>query len=290
MNLNITSDFFKSEYIELLLYSLAVIIAASILKWILKNIIEIASNQDKTRYNFYMGVKTIFNILTVIVLIFFWGKYLSNILTLVSFVSAAFLLAIRDIIFNWFSGIYIKMHKPFKLEDRIVIDDTIGDVVNISPLYFDILEVSNKKNGQSTGIVVTFPNSFVFSHKVKNLVKGFKYVWNEIEVKVPIGSDIVKTKKELYKIVNNIDYIKNLPAKMKKELSDINTSYRVYYNNFDPIIYTNVEEQYVVLTIRYLMNPKKARLIESIIWNKIYKFYMDGLIDLYGGENKSNML
>ena len=290
MNLNITSDFFKSEYIELLLYSLAVIIAASILKWILKNIIEIASNQDKTRYNFYMGVKTIFNILTVIVLIFFWGKYLSNVLTLVSFVSAAFLLAIRDIIFNWFSGIYIKMHKPFKLEDRIVIDDTIGDVVNISPLYFDILEVSNKKNGQSTGIVVTFPNSFVFSHKVKNLVKGFKYVWNEIEVKVPIGSDIVKTKKELYKIVNNIDYIKNLPAKMKKELSDINTSYRVYYNNFDPIIYTNVEEQYVVLTIRYLMNPKKARLIESIIWNKIYKFYMDGLIDLYGGENKSNML
>lgn len=290
MNLNITTDFFKSEYIELLLYSLAVIIAASILKWILKNIIEIASNQDKTRYNFYMGVKTIFNILTVIVLIFFWGKYLSNILTLVSFVSAAFLLAIRDIIFNWFSGIYIKMHKPFKLEDRIVIDDTIGDVVNISPLYFDILEVSNKKNGQSTGIVVTFPNSFVFSHKVKNLVKGFKYVWNEIEVKVPIGSDIVKTKKELYKIVNNIDYIKNLPAKMKKELSDINTSYRVYYNNFDPIIYTNVEEQYVVLTIRYLMNPKKARLIESIIWNKIYKFYMDGLIDLYGGENKSNML
>ena len=290
MNINtllkLTSDIYKSEYLELLLYSIGVIVLATMLKWVLKNIIEIASNQDKTRYNFYMRVKTIFNILTVIVLIFFWGKYLTNILTLVSFVSAAFLLAIRDIIFNWFSGIYIRMHRPFKLEDRIEIDDTIGDVVNISTLYFDILEVFNKKNGQSTGIVVTFPNSFVFSHKIKNLIKGFKYIWNEMEVKVPIGSDIVKTKKELYKIINGIDYIKNLPTKMKKELSDINTSYRVYYNNFDPIIYTNIEEQYVVLTIRYLMNPKKARLIESIIWNKIYKAYKSGLIELYGGEKK----
>ena len=43
-------------------------------------------------------------------------------LLILPFVSAALTLALREVITNWFAGIYIKIKKPFRLEDRIEVD------------------------------------------------------------------------------------------------------------------------------------------------------------------------
>ena len=84
-------------------------------------------------------------------------------------------IALREIIMNFFCGIYIRVKRPFKVEDRIQIGDIKGDVMNISALDFEILEVSTKEeNGQSTGIVVSFPNSIILSESVKNINKGLE--------------------------------------------------------------------------------------------------------------------
>lgn len=178
------------------------------------------------------------------------------------------------------------MKKPFQVEDRIQIKDIKGDVMNISSLNFEVLEISTKEeNGQSTGVIVTFPNSIVFQEPVKNLNKGFKYIWDELTVKLKLDCDIVKNKQELYKIVNNIEIIKNIPKKMKVEISNVNTTNRVYFNKYDPIIYTKIVDSHIELTIRYLMNPKKARYVESVIWNKILLGYQNKTIDLYAEES-----
>ena len=57
---------------------------------------------------------------------------------------------------------------------------------------------------------------------------------------------------------------------MKKQLKDTNFTSRVYFNKFDPIIYTKIVDDHIELTIRYLMHPKKARYIESVLYNNIY--------------------
>ena len=80
-----------------------------------------------------------------------------------------------------------------------------------------------------------------------------------------------------------MEIIKNIPKKMEKQISDINTTNRVYFNNYDPIIYTKIVDDHIELTIRYLMHPKKSRYVESVIWNKIYLSYKEGIIDLYTG-------
>ena len=102
--------------------------------------------------------------------------YIKNILTFISFISAAMTIALREFIYNLFSGIYIRVRKPFSVEDRIEIDETRGDVININMLNFEILEVSEKDhyNGQSTGIIVTIPNSMIFTKPLKNFNKIFK--------------------------------------------------------------------------------------------------------------------
>jgi small-conductance mechanosensitive channel len=158
--------------------------------------------------------------------------------------------------------------------------------MNISALNFEVLEISTKEeNGQSTGVVVNFPNSIVFSKPVKNINKGFKYVWNELVIKVKLDCDLVSNKQEIYKIVNNIETIKSIPRKMKSEISNTNMDNRVYFNKYDPIIYTKIVDGHVELTVRYLMHPKKSRYVESTIWNKIYLAYTEGKIDLYTSED-----
>ena len=107
-----------------------------------------------------------------------------------------------DIILNFFCGIYIKIAKPFIVEDRIMIDNYIGDVVNITALSFEILEV-DPDSFQSTGVIVHIPNSKIFSSSMKNYVKIFKYIWKEIEIKVPIDSNVKMAKGCIYKIIKS---------------------------------------------------------------------------------------
>ncbi|MBQ2909816.1 MAG: mechanosensitive ion channel family protein [Bacilli bacterium] len=228
--------------------------------------------------------KIVVNILQVLVLLFIWDDYIKNLMTLISVVSAAMTIALRELILNFFCGLYIQIKKPFKVEDRIEIDGIKGDVMSISSLDFEVLEVSSKEErGQSTGVIINFPNSMVFSKPVKNITKGFKYIWDEITVKVKLDCDLSSNKQTLYKIVNELEVVKAIPKKMKAQINSINNTDRIYFNKFDPIIYTKLVDDHVELTIRYLMHPKKSRFIESVIWNKIYLAYKEGNIDLFTG-------
>ena len=242
--------------------------------------------EGKTEFFFNQSFKVVINFIEIIILISIWADSIKSLVTLISVISAAMTIALREMILNFFCGIYIKAKKPFKVEDRIEIEDLRGDVMNISLLDFEVLEVSTKEeNGQSTGVVVNFPNSIVLSKPVKNINKGFKYVWNELLIKVKYDSDLVKNKKNIYKIINNIETIKNIPKKMKSQIKSMTAENRIYFNKYDPIIYTKIVDDHVELTVRYLMHPKKARYVESVIWNKIYLANKEGEIDLYlGGE------
>lgn len=240
------------------------------------------NKNDKNKYKLNKRIHLITNIIIIIVFVIIWQDYFKNFLTLISFVSAALTFALRDIILNFFSGIYIKINKPFNVEDRIEINDNIGDVININYLNFEILEVKEEEKGeQSTGIIIQIPSSKIFNYPIKNYSKAFKYIWKEMEINVPIDSDIEKDKKTLYKIINSNETLKKIPNKMKNQLNNVVGEYRIYYNNLDPIIYTSVVDNHVRLTIRFLCHPKKVRNIESDLWNKILLANKEGKIKLF---------
>lgn len=271
----------EEKYIVLLLTSLIVIVVFYILKVLGKKVIQKITT-GRREFVSNQAYQVTLNILEILVFVFLFDDYIKGLMTFISVISAAMTIALRDFILNFFCGIYIKFKKPFKVEDRIQIEDIKGDVMSISAFSFEILEVSTKEdNGQSTGIVIHYPNSTIVSKPVKNINKGFKYIWDEIIIKVCLDCDLVNNKKEIYKIVNSLDTVKSIPRKMKNLIDDVNTTNRIYFNKFDPIIYTKIVDDHIELILRYLMHPKKARYIESVIWNKIYLAYKDKKINLY---------
>lgn len=269
---------FDNKYTLLILYTILTLFIGKILIYILKKQL-IKINNNKLQYKTLNFIKLIISIIQILIIYLIWESNIKNAMTLISFVSAAITLSLKDYILNLFAGFYIKIYKPFKLEDRIEIKSQKGDVINLSSLFFELLEVSDNYGHQSTGVISIIPNSIIFTETVKNMNKGFKYIWDEIKVQISLDSDITLAKKTLYRIINNIDVIKNIPTKMKNELKN-NTTYRMYYNKYDPMIYTEVKDKHVELNIRFLINPKKARLVESYIWNEILKEYKNNNIQL----------
>ncbi len=238
----------------------------------------------KKEYLYSQKYKLLINVLKIIIFLFLWGNYISNFLTIISLISAGFTIALRDLIFNFFSGIYIKIKKPFEIEDRIEINNYKGDVININALNFEVLEVNNENFiGQSTGVITHIPNSNIFTYPLRNYNKAFKYIWNELTVKVPLNCNLSKTKSILYKIANSNEIIKNIPPKMKNQINNISSDYRIYYNHYEPVIYTQVIDTHIELTIRYLIHPKKARYVNSTLWNNILTAYQNNEIELYRG-------
>lgn len=272
----------NNTYIDLILTTLAILLVANIIKRILTRLLLIKKD-NKSEYQQKKLINFLITTFTILLLIVIWMPYIKNILTFISFISAAMTIALREFIYNLFSGIYIRVRKPFSVEDRIEIDETRGDVININMLNFEILEVSEKDhyNGQSTGIIVTIPNSMIFTKPLKNFNKIFKYIWNEMTIKIPLEENVSEAKRVIYKIVNNNEIVNKIPTKMQKQIDNLSPNYRIYYNKYEPIIYTKVDGDVIELTVRYLIHPKKVRYVESTIWEQILKANSNGEIKLY---------
>ena len=268
-------------YIYIVLNTLLVVCVFLLIKRIAKGLVEKNVPLIK-QYSVNNAVQIVISIFELIILFFVWDNYIKSVLTLVGILGASFIVALRECVLSFFGGIYIRVKRLFVVGDRIEVDGIKGDVVSISTFDFDVLEISqDNDNGQSTGVLITIPNSYIYTKNFKNYTKGFKYIWHEIVVNVTMNSNLVNNKKELYRIVNNVDCIKNIVNKMKEKKNVLGTDNNIYFSKYDPIIYTKIVEDHIELTIRYLVTPSKSRTVESVIWNKIYESYKDNKIKLY---------
>jgi small-conductance mechanosensitive channel len=284
--INDITNFFKidngNQYTYLILLSILTFAIISLIKKLVEKFYMAFEADPATKYEHNYRSQIVLNIINVIALFIIWEGHFNSLVTIISFVSAAATIALREIIFNFFAGIFIRVKKPFSIEDRIEVDGIKGDVVSINTLNFEVLEIGDRINGeQSSGIIVSFPNSFVLTNHVKNYVKEFKYIWNEITIKIPFTSDVNTTKTEIYKILKTNEILKKVPKKMENQIGNISLNYRIYFNNLEPVIYTKIVDDHIELYARYLVNPKKARNVEDNLWNQIIIAYKEKRIDLF---------
>ena len=217
--LNYFFKFIYSKYFILTGRSLLIFIFFRLLSYIISLFSTKKIKTSKTRFMFRQNTNIVLNICCAFLIFLLWLPYLKSVMTIISFISAGITIAIRDIILNLFAGIYIKTKKPFKLEDRINIDGITGDVVLITSLSFKLLEVGDRINGeQSSGLIINIPNSYVFSKSLKNYNTAFKYIWDEIVIRLNIDANVEKNKEEIMNIINSNEIVSGIPKKMKKEI------------------------------------------------------------------------
>jgi small-conductance mechanosensitive channel len=117
-------------------------------------------------------------------------------------------LAAQDLLSNFFGGALIVMDKPFKVNDRIKIDDYLGDVVSVGPRSTRLQTLDYQ--------LVTIPNSKIANSVIINYALPEVRLKIKIPVSVAYGSDVKRVKEILLEIaweaVDRSAYVLNEPA------------------------------------------------------------------------------
>jgi small-conductance mechanosensitive channel len=218
-------------------------------------------NAKKRFYFFYIA-------LFIIALIIQWSETRIDVTLYIGFISAGVAFALREVFVSMVAWLVILTQKPFEVGDRINVNGQTGDIIDLKLFHFVIMEISDKDLGeQSTGKVAHVPNNYIFLYKVSNANKGFKYIWNEINVRITLESDFDKAKEMLLSIANK--HALHIVGEVKEELIEASKKYMLQYNNLTPIVYTHVKEGHIHLTMRYLCEVRQARITENEIWSDI---------------------
>ena len=194
-----------------------------------------------------------------------WFEGLQSLATFLGLLSAGLAIALREPVTDFAGWIFILWRKPFDVGDRIQVGDTKGDVIDIRVFKFTVLEIGNWVHAdQSTGRVVHIPNHKIFSDSLANYTSDFEFIWNEIPVLVTFESDWEKAKKILQEVSEK--HLQDFVERAKQQVQQAKKSYLIYYKYLTPIVYTDVQDSGVRLTVRHLSDPRKRRSVSQNIW------------------------
>ena len=166
---------------------------------------------------------------------------------------------------GWF---FIIWRRPFNVGDRIQIGQHAGDVIDVRIFKFTLMEIGNWVDAdQSTGRVLHIPNGLVLSEIVSNYSRGFQYIWNELPVLVTFESNWKKAKTILQEIVTK--HAQHSSEVAQKHIQEASRRFMIFYSVLTPTVYTSVAESGVLLTIRYLCEPRTRRGTSETIWEDV---------------------
>lgn len=258
----------NTETLGKVFVTILIIVLLSLLRLLILRLVWRRTHDAKVRYRWKRTLSFLFPSLGVLLVGAVWIKAFEEFGTFLGLFTAGIAIALKDPLTNLAGWFFIIFRKPFSVGDRVQIGPHIGDVIDIRPFQFTVLEIGNwVEADQSTGRIIHLPNGKVFLEPQANYSSGFEYIWNEIKVNITFESNWVKAKSILEQIINEL--AEDIPLKAQKEILEASKNYMIYYKHLTPIVYTSVKEYGVRLTVRYLCNPRRRRGSENEFWQKV---------------------
>lgn len=197
-----------------------------------------------------------------------WFRGFQSVTTYLGILSAGIAIALKDPLVNLAGWVFIVWRRPFSVGNRIQVGDVRGDVIDQRIFMFSVLEIGNWVDAeQSTGRVIHVPNGKVFTEPLANYEEGFKYIWNEIGVLITFESNWRDAKKILREIANKHGEV--FTKKAEKEIKITAGKMMIYLSKLTPIVYTAIKDSGVMLSMRYLCDPRRRRGSEEAIWEDV---------------------
>jgi len=244
---------------------------ALVVFWLIRKLILASLLRDREVQVQYRIRKTVAYItypLAFLVIGRIWFAGFQALSTYLGLLSAGLAIALQTPLVNLAGWAFILWRQPFKVGDRIQLGEDRGDVIDQRIFMFSLMEIGNwVDSDQSTGRVIHIPNGKIFNEVLANYSQGFQYIWNEIPVLVTFESDWRKAKRLLNEIAQK--HGTHLSESAAKKLREAAKKFMIFYSKLTPVVYTTVKDCGVMLTIRYLCEPRKRRGSEQEIWEDI---------------------
>ncbi len=257
-----------------LLTTLAVIVVFVGIRYVVLRVVYRRVEDTKVLYQWRKTLTYVTYLLTVLAVGRIWIQGFESVSTFLGLLTAGLAIALRDPIVNFAGWLFIVSRRPFEVGDRIQIGTNQGDVIDIRVFQFTLMEIGNwVAADQSTGRVIHIPNGRIFQEAQANYSKGFAYIWNEIPVLVTFESDWRKAKEILTEIANRD--AEQLSKAAEESVRLAARKFMIFFTHLSPVVYTKIADSGVLLTIRYLCEPRKRRSTEEKIAEDILSRFAD---------------
>ncbi len=244
--------------------------AVMLLRFIITRVINQRIENLRLRYSARKWLGYVCYGLYGFALVLLWLPAFDGLSTFLGLATAGLAVVLRDPLVNLVGWLFILWRQPFQMGDRIQLGDHSGDVIDISVFQFTLMEIGNwVETDQSTGRIIHVPNGWVFKEAIANYSQGFKYIWHEIPVLVTFESDWEAAKKILFTQVNN--HAEHLSSAAEEHLRRSGQKYMISYAKLTPTVYTTVKESGILLTMRYLCEPRRRRGSEQVLWESVLR-------------------
>ena len=114
----------------------------------------------------------------------------SQFATTIGIVGAGLTVALKDFIVAFFGWLVLMGRNGIRLGDWVEINGVSGEVTELGMFHTVLLETGNwSDSGHPTGRRVTFTNSFAIEGHYFNFSTSGQWLWDELQLIVPIGRD-----------------------------------------------------------------------------------------------------
>jgi len=182
-------------------------------------------------------------------------------------------LAVQTPMKSFIAWIYILVRQPFRVGDRIKIDDATGDVIDVGYLDTTLWEFGGQyiSGDHPSGRTIRFPNEKVLDSIVYNYSWPlFPYIWNEIKFQIAYQSDLEFVAKTMQRIVEEelgeemmerVAVYRDLLARTPVDELEVRGHPRV--------IFRVDEVTWIDAIVRYLIAPREAGSTKSRLIPKL---------------------
>ncbi len=262
-NFGISHDVQIKLFASLLIILIIGIIRIVVLRIFISKIDDLNQRYQWRKISLYISV-----FIVLLFLLSTWLGFIGSVGTFLGLVSAGIAIALKDPLVNIVAWFFILVRQPFKVGDRIQIGESAGDVIDIRIFQFSLIEIGNWVDAdQSTGRVIHMPNGVVFTQPQFNYTAGFVHIWHEIPMLITFESDWKKAKKILTDIANK--HAMHISTEAERQIKAAAKKYLIFYAKLTPIVYTTIKDSGVLLTMRFLCEPRRRRSTEEIILEEV---------------------
>lgn len=187
-------------------------------------------------------------------------------------VGFAITFALQQPILSLIGWFYIMLKRPFAVGERIEVENTRGDVIEVGFLATELWEIHGHlvTTNQPSGRVVTVPNAQFLTSQVKNYSTLFEYVWSELTVQVAYETDLAFARRTMVDVAD--DYLGD-------EMEAATTTYRrrlartpVDLDVPDrPTVNVVQTESWVELRLRFLSHPRGVTGTRNALYERIFE-------------------
>lgn len=257
-------------------YHIAILgtIAAFVLAWIVTQggakIVNAKVQSDRERFRLRQSLNTFVLVAFVVVVGLLWARKLQHTSTFLGLIGAGLAVALREPLLSIAGRIAIFAGHIYSVGDRIQLEKMSGDVIGVGFFYTRMMEIGNWIGGdQYSGRIIQFANATIFGTAVMNYTQDFAYIWDEVKLPVTYESNFRVATQILTDVGG--EYTKEFLEGAQHQLDRMRHYFLIPETDLKPQVFTKVTDNYLQLTMRYVVDPKKRRSASSFIYAKVFE-------------------